>query len=189
MELVTNRIGVKADLYQRVLFLMGGGATRRYHTVPMISAPNIAAHSFRVAWFCYLLASSPSVQLLMAALAHDMAEQVWGDIPAPAKRLHGQRETINAAEKQTLLENLACFPLTSEEDVRVLKLADCAAGMLECVEERALGNKFVIQVFEKFAGYYEELGYKPRTTEALPDVAERIYVVLHQLWEQANGGS
>lgn len=180
MELMKDRIGVKADLYQRLLFLMGGGAVRRYHTVPMIAPPNIAAHSFRVAWFCYLLSPSPSVQLLMAALAHDMAEQVWGDIPSPAKRLNGQREAINQAERGTLIDNLAYFPLNQEE-TKLLKLADCAAGMLECVEERALGSKFVIPVFKRLAGYYDEVDWSSAIKAA------ELQAAIHKLWEQANG--
>jgi 5'-deoxynucleotidase YfbR-like HD superfamily hydrolase len=177
-----NHLDQKADIYQQVLFLMNGGAVRRFHTMATIKEITISAHSFRVAWFCYLLDPNAKVQLIMASLAHDMAEQVWGDIPSPAKRLNGVNETLEKHEESLLVDNHAYFPLTESEE-RILKLADCAAGMLECVQERALGNRFVEAAFEKFVGYYEKVPAIPINDA----VRWKLCNAIIKLWEQANG--
>ena len=188
MDNLYNHPDKKTDVYQQVLFLLGGGAVSRFHTVPTARGVTVGHHQFHVAWFCYLLwdktVLAPPVQLIMAALSHDMAEQVWGDVPSPAKRLNGVSDTLERHEYQTLIDNNAYFPLTETEEY-TLKLADLAAGMLECVVERGLGNKFVVEPFQRFAAYYRELGLGSLNISQ----EAQIYRAIQHLWEQANGKS
>jgi len=116
-----------------------------------------------------------------------MAEQVWGDVPSPAKRLAGAAELLEDQERTFLYDNRAFFPL-SEEETHILKLADIAAGMLECVQERALGNRFMRAPYERFAEYYVEMGRQANVTydeNSIPTEA-KTFNAIQTLWEQAN---
>src|SRR6267378_8094848 len=68
------------QLTRKVNFIESGGYTQRMHCIPTIHPQSVAAHSFGVAWWCWLLtAGNPSANLLLAALAHDLPEHEVGD--------------------------------------------------------------------------------------------------------------
>lgn len=140
-------------------FIYDGGASKRYHTVDTLRTQDIAAHSFGVAWFCELLTSGEaSKNLIMAALAHDLAEHQVGDIPAPAKRRMEIADLFEQEENNLLkdcgLSNYQASLLAPEK--RTLKIADCMDGMMFCVRERKAGNKNVDVVYGRFQSYVLE---------------------------------
>lgn len=156
-ETMYERIGQKADTKQELMFLLFGRSVQRFHTVPMLHGVTLGQHQFGVAWFVYLLLQeSCSVHILMAALSHDMAEQLWGDIPAPGKRLLGIKELLTSCESKTLSENNALFPPTAFGNI-VLKTADNMEGMLSCIHERRLGNMYAERPFVRHREYILEL--------------------------------
>jgi 5'-deoxynucleotidase YfbR-like HD superfamily hydrolase len=138
-------------------FVYEGGLVKRFHTMDTLKENSVAQHSFGVAWLCYLAREGkPSLELIMAALAHDLAEQAVGDIPSPAKRdLHvGSRlEELEAR----IRDNNGLPDLLSDEEQRTLKLADCLDGMMFCLHELRRGNKNVCIVFDRYRSYIEEL--------------------------------
>lgn len=141
-------------------FLSRGGATQRYHTEQLIKPQNIAAHSFGVAWYCWFLsARNPSANLLMAALAHDMAEQVTGDMPSPAKRKLGIGAEFAAMEAEVMMVyGVPDFEALLTEDEKItLKRADVLDGMAKCLAERQLGNRGLQKVYMNFVKYYAQL--------------------------------
>lgn len=146
-------------LQRKLNMVFDGGASKRYHTVDTLRTQDIAAHSFGVAWLCELLTQGKaSKNLIMAALAHDLAEYLVGDVPSPTKRALGLSELLHEHE----YEHLKRADLTYEEklssvEVKILKLADCMEGMLFCVRERAQGNKSIFIVYERFMSYIEDM--------------------------------
>ena len=172
-----ERVGLRATtLYQRVLYILGGGATRRFHTFTTIKDVTVGHHSYTVAWLCYLLTEKPSLNLIMAALAHDTAEQVTGDVPSPTKRLLGAQGQYMELESKLLHDNMANFVLTHDEE-NVLQLADKMAGMLECAHERNMGNKYVELCYQRWKGYIDN--------QTLADHELIIYAVVQQIWKEA----
>lgn len=161
-------------------FLLAGAHVKRYHTVDTITTDTVGRHSHGVAMMVYrLMEGEPSVGLLMAALVHDLGEQAIGDIPSPTKRALGAAmSAIDAMEDEALREQSLDF-LLSDQERAVLKVADCADGMLFCIRERRLGNKNVCVVFDRFKSYILKLGCV--NTEAWFLVQE-----LTNLWEEAN---
>ena len=144
---------MKQDFINRLRFVQNGGSVRRFHTVRTIEPNTVAEHSFGVAWLVWILTEGQArARLLMASLAHDLAEQEVGDVPAPAKRALGIGPDINELEDRILAANGVAFVLTPEEQ-RTMKLADCLDGMLYCAQERKQGNKFVDEAFEKYHSY------------------------------------
>ncbi len=132
-----------------------GGSVKRYHTATTIGAQSVAEHSFRVACICYLLDPECSKQQLLHALVHDLAEQVTGDIPAPAKRLL-RTEELGRLEAKVTNSLLSTKLLPYQE--KILKYADYLEGMLYCVEQRALGNRTMEQVFSNYQDYLVDIG-------------------------------
>lgn len=168
-----------AGVTEFLKFIRRGGSVRRFHTVPTLHENSVAEHSFGVAWLLYLLTGgSPSAELLLAGLSHDLAEQVTGDIPGPAKRLFGLRGTFSDIEKnildgQDLWTNAAGL---SEADSRILKMADCMDGMLYCWEERRYGNKNVDEAFHNYSAYVSDL--------APYDLEQHVFQVILELYRK-----
>jgi 5'-deoxynucleotidase YfbR-like HD superfamily hydrolase len=65
-----------------------GSQVRRYHTATPLREQTVADHSFGVAMLSLLMAEGTTinpVDLLTAALTHDLSEFLVGDTPSPAK--------------------------------------------------------------------------------------------------------
>lgn len=170
-------VGVRADLYQQVLYLLGGGRTKRFHTIDTIKDVTVGHHQYTVAWLCYLLTEFPTMQLIMAALVHDTAEQVGGDVPSPTKRLLGfDNEMYTELETMLLKDNGMHFVLSAEEQ-QVLSVADKFAGMLECVHERNLGNKNAELPYARWHSYL--------TVQALTAREVEVMAMIGRLWQEA----
>lgn len=140
-----------------VEFISNGGDVRRFHTVNTIGTNTVAEHSFGVVWIIWLLTGGQCrPKLLMAGAAHDLAEQVVGDVPSPAKRALGIGQDIDELETKILADHGTAFVLTPEE-ARTLKLADCLDGLLFCAKERSQGNRRIDGVADKYAEYIAEM--------------------------------
>ena len=89
----------------------------------------------------------------MAALLHDLAEQVTGDIPSPAKRQFGISDQVSAMEAKIMRSVGIDFPMLTIEEARILKLADLAQGAMFCARDLALGNSRMRSVFDRYYSY------------------------------------
>ena len=165
-------------LRQQLEFIFNGGAVKRYHTVNTIHTQTDADHSFGVAWLVWMLTEGrASAKLLMAALAHDLAEHVTGDVPSQTKRV------ADIGAKMAGLEAIhrgaagVEFYLTEEEE-RVLDLADNLEGMMFCVAERRMGNRNAELWYLRF------LDYALSVQAVTPNVPE-VLNVIQNLWREA----
>lgn len=140
-------------------FIYRGALTKRFHTIPTLRVQNVGEHSFGVAWLCeWLTGGTASKDLIMAALAHDLAEHITGDIPAPAKRAMGIRELVSNREAVLLRSNNINYEdRLSEPELGVLKMADALDGMIYCLREVQLGNSTMKVVFTRFKSYVMEI--------------------------------
>lgn len=164
----------------QILFILKGGEVSRYHTIRTLQEETVAAHSFGVAWFVYMLRPSSCATLIMAALAHDLAEQYTGDLPAPSKRELGIGRQFGEFEDRLLRAQGLSFELDAEQS-RILKLADCLQGMLFCIRDRSLGNRGVDIVCQRYQDYIQErLSGEPREQD--------VFNAMKQLWLEAIDG-
>lgn len=169
----------------QVRTLFDGSAVKRFHTVPTVTENTVGQHSHGVAMFCMLLEDGkPSAALLMKALTHDLAEQYTGDVPSPAKRALGIRKEFGEVEEQLLATVDFSIEVTPHEEV-VLKLADCADGMLFCARERMYGNKskMIKAAYKNYCSYVEtimhELENSPFTARA-----HRVFAGVQAIWKE-----
>ena len=138
-------------------FIMAGSEVLRYHTKTTLVKETVGHHSHGVAMLVLMLSPQASGRLLRAALTHDLAEHVTGDIPSPAKRQYGIGEQVSLFEEDLLTAaGLGTPPLTQDEE-RLLKVADVAHGALFCAREISLGNRRMREVFDTYLSYAEQL--------------------------------
>lgn len=115
-----------------------GGTVVRYHTTPMPIRQNVAEHTFGVIAILFELCY-PTQELIRAALHHDIAEKVTGDIPYSAKRRFPalDKASLDAEAEVNTLWQLNTH-LTPEER-QLLKLADMLELVHFCYCQRKLG--------------------------------------------------
>jgi 5'-deoxynucleotidase YfbR-like HD superfamily hydrolase len=157
-------------------FILRGAAVTRFHVHPVIKLQTDGAHSFGVAWICYLLSNDkPSLNLILAALAHDLAEHRVGDVPFPTKHaISGLNDQLNLLETSYLAAAGLAFPLTDDEK-RTLSLADRLEGMCYCAQERALGNKNAAEWYVRYRA-----SLPPMRSGAEAEVLEKIEVMMEE---------
>ncbi len=120
-----------------------GGDVKRMHVMTTLQPQTVAAHSYGVAWWCWLITDgSPTLDLIMAALQHDVAEGVVGDIPSPTKKLLDSKTLVDMEHDVLVKAGLPDFGvrLNQAEEV-VLKAADILDLMQFCCKEASLGNR------------------------------------------------
>jgi 5'-deoxynucleotidase YfbR-like HD superfamily hydrolase len=167
-------------LKDRIQFILEGGSVVRFHARPGLLQQTDAAHSWGVAVLVYLLSPvQPSVELLMAALTHDLAEQFMGDVPAPAKWALGAQEAYARLENEKLQRyGLNFCGLLSANEARLLKLADTMDGMLHCCKEAALGNRTVHLMYGKWYALAQDI---------VAAAECELLIAINQIWEESNG--
>jgi 5'-deoxynucleotidase YfbR-like HD superfamily hydrolase len=138
---------------QELQFYSRGSEVTRYHTLRTLQTETVGHHSHGVAMLCVLLRPDASAALLKAALVHDLAEHLTGDMPAPAKRLYGIGDQVNAVEAALLEGSGLSMPSLTPEEARTLKLADNLQGLLFCARELQLGNEGAREVFDRYVEY------------------------------------
>ncbi len=167
-------------LVERINYVYQGSWVTRFHQHIGHRLDTDARHSHGVAMLCYFLTNgSPSAQLLMAALTHDLAEQEVGDIPFPAKRNLGIREKVNAAEAASLAAAGLTFELTEEEEL-LLSVADSLDGMLYCAGEAALGNRTLSGIYDAWRNVLKQ------QCGGLNDTQREVVAAVQQIWESSN---
>lgn len=154
----------KGHKMNTLLSMFKGGSVKRYHTVEMIKEQTVAAHSWGVAVILCHIVKNPSAQLLKAALYHDVAEHIIGDMPATTKwRFKELAQAMSEAEQLTELE-LGIDIRLDEMDKAYLKFADMAELIITCVREYRLGNKDAADIVRRGLTYLEDRswGKEPR---------------------------
>lgn len=172
-------------------FMWNGGETRRYHGFRMLMEDTVGHHSYNVACIIMKVRPDARVELLRAALKHDMAEHKVGDMPAPSKRAAPDyhtggsvdskvitfREWFGSYEEATALDHGVSLneDLTPEE-AWVLKFADSLDGMRFCINEMLLGNRTprLIACYETFAGYVATLLWGPEPISPLEMLSRTV---------------
>lgn len=157
----------------RIEFFLDGAETERYHTIRTLQRETVGHHSHGVAMFVVLMGGGMAV--LRAALFHDLAEHILGDLPSPAKKKYGIGEQVNELEEQ-LLEGVGFNVELDVRSERILKFADIFQGMSFCSREVKMGNAKLVSVFYRYKTYAEEL---------IPCGVEReIFDAIMEIWNE-----
>lgn len=129
---------------QKIKALREGGDTLRSHTLGEHNRVDIGKHSWGVAILIYILHPSPSKELLIEALLHDVPERWAGDPPAPicwgvGRKMKNEYRKITQIIREELgiIQPAGCLSAT---DMWWLKSCDMLDFWLWCNEQIMLGN-------------------------------------------------
>ncbi len=149
-----------ASNYYAMLFRMK--YIRRWALMRNLKEETLSEHSLETAFIAHCLAVIENRRfggtlnadaIAVAALFHDAAEVITGDLPTPVKYYNNEIKTaykeIEAAAQQKLIDLLPadlredflpiCHP--DSETERYVKAADKLSALIKCREELALGNR------------------------------------------------
>lgn len=153
-------------------FITLGAEVRRYHTLTTLQTETVGHHSHGVALLCWVLDPDAHARLLMAALTHDLAEQLTGDIPSPAKRDLNIGADLEDLERDVMRTAGFPQPVLGPSELRTLKLADLAQGALTCVRELQLGNSRMRIVLDRYISYAEKMNLQGVEAELFNTIKE-----------------
>ena len=103
------------------------GSTHRWHTNPIYAATRdrVDGHSARVAVLILQFKPEAPVELLRAAITHDLGENAVGDLASPVKwRNPGLYAALAALEAEALSEMGLRFPALHADQAALLSLCD-----------------------------------------------------------------
>lgn len=134
------------------------GEVARYHTWPHIKVQTVAAHSWHV--IRILLAIWPEVprHVIVEAIFHDVGEGFAGDSPFYAKRANPGLKTIldkmenDARLGMALPWGVVAPQALSDEEYKVLKVADLIEMWEHALHEIELGNVYGYKVRDNIDG-------------------------------------
>jgi HD domain len=130
----------KLDRFTHFLRLRNGGDVKRYHTFPIIGEQKVSAHTFNVLLFIMQYHPEPSMDLIKAALYHDLAEYDTGDTPANVKwKFPMLLASLENAENEVSY-NLGIFANLDDREAIWLKVGDTLEYLFYALEQRLLGN-------------------------------------------------
>lgn len=168
-------------ILEQLKFIYKGAKTKRFHTADTLTEQSVGEHSFGVAWLIVLIDPNARRELILAAMAHDLAEHVIGDVSSPAKRQYpALKAALDAAEGNILAEMGLDFEakLTTEER-KLLKVADMLDGMMFCVRERRMGSKVPCKIYDNFYRYVKEI-------EGVSYETQDLVNSVNNMWEKYN---
>ena len=143
-------------MIEKILELRKGGVTRRLHTVPMLGSQTVAQHSWGVAVLLVQLHPNPSLQLLKAALWHDVAEAWVGDVPATAKwRWRPLAHQVAFAELE-IEDELGIRVNLTDKEHQWLNGCDILELALTCYDQLRLGNRNFGVILQRCHNYVAE---------------------------------
>lgn len=134
------------------------GGVKRWHVQPTLRQQTVAEHSFGVMMLIRqvvdgnVFSDESILNMLLAAMHHDLPELMTGDIPADVKRRHPDLDAMLTRIEMTAEDLYFDTPLTAVER-DLVKWADTMELILWCLEEIALGNTNMRRVVTRAVGY------------------------------------
>ena len=134
--------------------VLHSGDVVRFHNHVGIDKQKMSDHQWGVALIVQHIYPDCSKALLVAAMTHDAAEYLTGDIPFPAKQESPALANIlRTIETNWEEKNGVHFDLANEEH-DVLKMADTLEGMWYCVHQVRLGHINAKRPFRKWRAFF-----------------------------------
>lgn len=167
---------------EQLKFIYKGAKTKRFHTADTLTEQSVGEHSFGVAWLVVLMHPTARKELILAALAHDLAEHIVGDVSSPTKRKYpALKVAVDEVEGAALSKiGLDFETYLTPHELKLLKTADMLDGMMFCVRERCMGSRTVCEIYKNFNAYVKEI-------QGLPPEALELVAAIEQSWEKYNG--
>lgn len=169
---------------ERMLLLRKGGDVVRWHgEVWTGPRQTVGHHTFGVLLLLFDIApDSIAPCLIQAALYHDLAEQIIGDIPAPTKwALRDFGKAVSDLESGVLRRLKVDTGGLTLWDRQLLKVADFLEVCFAATEQYLRGNITSLMLFRRL----EKVGQQILESENAPQKALSLYHELRSIWMRA----
>lgn len=145
--------GLSTNPGARMELLRNGSFVKRWH-VERLSPQEVASHSHGVAvMLCFIC--EPSAHLLKAALFHDLAEKMVGDMPAPIKWDYPEIAKFLDELSDKVDHTLGIYIILTPAEKKLLKLADYLDASFYALEQRMQGNRYADAIFNRLRWFFE----------------------------------
>ena len=157
---------------------LSAGTIKRYHTVPLIGEQTVAHHTYNVVQILrYITGDMLSVNLIKAALDHDVLEYFTGDIPHPTKKnFPGIDLAVMDAEMEINNELGVDYELTIEE-TQLLRWADILEAGSFGRHQAQMGNSHGGDIIANVLLYF-------RTQDDMPELLKGLVGQLEDYFER-----
>lgn len=157
--------GLAANIGTLMETLRNGGAVSRWHA-ERIQPQEVSAHSHGVAvLLCFIC--TPNIHLLKAALFHDLAERLVGDMPAPIKWDYPHIGQFLDELSEKVDKDLGIYVILSPNEKALLKIADYLEAAFYTLEQRRAGNQHADAIFNRLSWYFANRANLPEYPKAL----------------------
>ena len=158
----------------RIISIRKGGDVKRFHTVTMLRDNLVSSHSWGVATLICDIQPIVSANLLKAALYHDVAEHVTGDISAPTKWRFSELSFILTKMENEIEKELGIDVELTGDEKNILKFADMSDLVLCCVQEYRLGNLDALDIVRRGLTYLEDRAWTAECRSYLPKIKRYV---------------
>lgn len=142
-EAERSRIRILVD---RAMFCYHAGQTRRWHSIGhVIREETVAAHTWNVLAWLILLHPAPSMNLIKAAIFHDAAEHITGDMPRWVKKKVPGLDQLEAE----ILDNKGLLFKLNEDEHRWMAAVDLFDAWMFLRQNILAGNRLIVDSFQK----------------------------------------
>ena len=159
----------------RLLLVRQGGHVERSHTTPHHGSYTVASHSWGVAQIILTFHPLPTIELVRAALNHDVHERWIGDLPGQVIWENDELRDLLKELEAGVNAKLGISAPASREDVTWLYIADKIDLLLWAFDQVDLGNKSAERFVERLKIRFRDLAkHIPKPLETLlADLFER----------------
>jgi 5'-deoxynucleotidase YfbR-like HD superfamily hydrolase len=156
---------VDRDLQAKLRLFRAAASVIRVHTRRMIYRQSVGEHTFGVIALITLVKPEATVELLRAALVHDVPEAITGDVPSPTKNT-ALREAMMQLE-YSINRRYSLEEVLSVHDERVLRYCDVMELAMFSCEEADMGNSYAALMMRRCLDAIEAHGLATVTPQAL----------------------
>jgi 5'-deoxynucleotidase YfbR-like HD superfamily hydrolase len=145
--------------FRRLLLMRGAARVARMHTIPTYRTQTVGEHTFSLlAILDYVMQDhTVTLDLLRAALYHDVSEYITGDVPSTAKWANsGLEDSLKFVEHR--IEKQYELPKINSTSVegRILKFCDLMELGIFCLEEHWMGDYRMKDICNRVIGAIEK---------------------------------
>lgn len=157
------------------------GSTIRWHVQPSLArtGDRVDGHSARVSILILTFMPEAPLELLRAAVIHDLGESQVGDIAYPVKLAHPEITAATEILERVALRKMGLdYPDLDEELETVLRFCDRVDAYLWALHHTpvlVLSNEKWVTYFRKLLAQAESLGWDAKFIEIVDGVRDGVF--------------
>lgn len=157
----------------RLRLMRSAARVARFHTVPTLRSQSVGEHTFGVIAILMEVYDDEVgglLEVIQAAMRHDVPETITGDVPAPAKWMYPQLENALRGAEFDIDKKYELTNILTPKQIELIKFADLMELVIYSLEEVDMGNKHMAVM-----AYNALNAIKRRMLYSVSDAAYELY--------------